>query len=40
MNFLIEKLLPNDWAAVQSIYQEGLATGNATFETDAPEWED
>jgi phosphinothricin acetyltransferase len=40
MNFLIEKLLPNDWAVVQSIYQEGLATGNATFETDAPEWED
>jgi phosphinothricin acetyltransferase len=28
-----------DWPAVQAIYCEGLATGNATFETQAPEWE-
>jgi L-amino acid N-acyltransferase YncA len=40
MNFSVETMKPKDWAAVQSIYQEGLATGNATFETDIPEWED
>ncbi|HZU22174.1 MAG TPA: GNAT family N-acetyltransferase, partial [Terriglobales bacterium] len=29
----------DDWPAVRSIYLEGIATGNATFETAAPEWE-
>ena len=28
-----------DWGAVREIYLEGIATGNATFETAAPEWE-
>ena len=28
-----------DWDAVRSIYLEGIATGNATFETGAPDWE-
>jgi phosphinothricin acetyltransferase len=28
-----------DWPAVRSIYLEGIATGHATFETDAPSWE-
>ena len=32
-------MLPSDWDAVQAIYQEGIATGDATFETDAPPWE-
>jgi phosphinothricin acetyltransferase len=35
------KILPltaNDWEAVRSIYAEGIATGNATFETTAPDW--
>jgi len=32
-------MTPEDWEAVQAIYREGIATGNATFETDAPEWE-
>ena len=27
-----------DWSAVRAIYLEGIATGNATFETDVPEW--
>ena len=27
-----------DWPAVRAIYEEGIATGNATFETVAPEW--
>jgi L-amino acid N-acyltransferase YncA len=28
-----------DWEAVRRIYAEGIATGNATFETTIPEWE-
>lgn len=27
-----------DWAAVESIYREGIATGNATFENEPPTW--
>ena len=27
-----------DWLTVRRIYAEGIATGNATFETDAPDW--
>ena len=27
-----------DWPAVQRIYREGIATGQATFETEAPDW--
>lgn len=30
---------PDDWPAVRAIYLEGIATGNATFETEAPPWE-
>lgn len=28
-----------DWESVRAIYLEGLATGDATFETDAPAWD-
>jgi L-amino acid N-acyltransferase YncA/DNA-binding transcriptional ArsR family regulator len=35
----IEPLRPNDWPAVAAIYAEGIATGNATFETAPPSWE-
>lgn len=35
----IEPLAPADWPAVRAIYLEGIATGNATFELSAPEWE-
>jgi L-amino acid N-acyltransferase YncA len=37
---LIEAMQPNDWPAVRSIYLEGIATNHATFETEAPSWED
>jgi len=30
---------PIDWPAVQRIYAEGISTGNATFETEPPDWE-
>jgi phosphinothricin acetyltransferase len=35
----IEPMTAEDWAAVRAIYLEGIATGNATFEKAAPEWE-
>jgi L-amino acid N-acyltransferase YncA len=28
-----------DWPAVQRIYREGIATGHATFESEAPDWD-
>jgi L-amino acid N-acyltransferase YncA len=34
----IRPLVPLDWPSVRAIYLEGIATGNATFETEAPEW--
>jgi L-amino acid N-acyltransferase YncA len=36
---LIEPLTPADWPAVRSIYLEGIATGDATFEKTAPDWD-
>lgn len=35
----IGSMLPEDWPAVRLIYAEGIATGNATFETEPPDWE-
>lgn len=35
----IRTMLPSDWTAVRRIYQQGIATGHATFETEAPSWE-
>jgi phosphinothricin acetyltransferase len=35
----IVPLRPSDWASVRRIFLEGIATGHATFETDAPDWE-
>jgi L-amino acid N-acyltransferase YncA len=35
----IKPLLPEHWPQVKAIYESGIATGNATFETTAPEWE-
>jgi len=39
MEYVIDKMLPDDWEQVCRIYQEGIATGHATFETEAPDWE-
>lgn len=35
----IDALTAADWPAVRAVYEEGIATGNATFETEAPSWE-
>jgi phosphinothricin acetyltransferase len=37
---LIRQLKREHWLAVQAIYEQGIAGGNATFETEAPSWED
>jgi phosphinothricin acetyltransferase len=34
-----EPMRPEDWEAVRAIYLEGIASGDATFETEAPTWE-
>jgi len=39
MNFLLDALRPSDWEQVRSIYLEGIASRNATFEAAAPTWE-
>jgi L-amino acid N-acyltransferase YncA len=31
---------PMDWPAVRAIYEEGIATGQATFQVHAPTWEE
>jgi L-amino acid N-acyltransferase YncA len=33
-------MMPQLWPAVREIYRQGIATGNATFETELPDWED
>jgi phosphinothricin acetyltransferase len=38
-SFIIEAMGRGDWDAVVRIYQQGIATGEATFETEAPSWE-
>ena len=38
-NCIVETMGPEDWEAVKQIYEEGIATRNATVETDAPAWE-
>ena len=37
---VIDPLRRSDWPAVKAIYEEGIATGRATFETEAPTWEE
>jgi len=36
----IRPLVESDYPGVKAIYEEGIATGHATFETSAPEWEE
>jgi phosphinothricin acetyltransferase len=39
MDYSIIPMPPELWPAVREIYREGMAAGNATFETELPEWE-
>lgn len=35
----IEPMTADDWPAVRRIYAEGIATGDATLEREAPDWD-
>lgn len=39
MDFIIDNMRDEDWDEVASIYREGIATGDATFETEVPDWQ-
>lgn len=39
VNVTVGAMRAEDWDPVRAIYLEGIATGDATFETDAPDWE-
>ena len=39
MTVRIEAMAADDWAAVRRIYAEGIATGDATLEREAPDWD-
>jgi phosphinothricin acetyltransferase len=39
MEYAIIPMPPELWPAVREIYREGIATGNATFETELPDWD-
>jgi L-amino acid N-acyltransferase YncA len=36
----VRELRQEDWPAVKAIFEQGIAGGDATFETEAPTWED
>src|SRR5579884_1296810 len=38
-SILVRAMTAEDWPAVRRIYMEGIATGNATFERAAPDWD-
>ena len=39
MNITVKKMKDEDWPLVKNIYQEAIDTGNATFETEVPSWQ-
>jgi L-amino acid N-acyltransferase YncA len=36
---VVEPMRPGDWPAAREIYEQGIAGGNATFESYAPSWD-
>ena len=39
MSIRIDPMTPADWPAVRRIYAEGITTGDATLEREAPDWD-
>jgi len=37
--YALDAMRDTDWAKVRAIYVEGIDTGNATFEIEAPDWD-
>lgn len=40
MDVEIAEMHPRDWERVRSIYEQGIASGQATFELEAPTWDE
>ncbi|MBM7622525.1 GNAT family N-acetyltransferase [Sporohalobacter salinus] len=40
MKYIIDNMNFEDWEQVKEIYLEGIKTGNATFETEVPSWQE
>ena len=36
---MVEELTPDHWPQVAAIYQDGISSGDATYETEVPSWE-
>jgi phosphinothricin acetyltransferase len=36
----VRDLRPEDWDAVRAIFDDGIRSGDATFETESPSWEE
>lgn len=39
MDYVIKEMQKNDWDQVAEIYAQGIASGEATFESQVPSWE-
>jgi len=39
LKITIDPMKAEDWPAVKAIYQQGIDTGNATFESKVPDWQ-
>jgi phosphinothricin acetyltransferase len=39
LSYQIVNMRAEDWPAVEKIYRQGIATEDATFETECPDWE-
>jgi len=37
---IIQNVTQEHFPSIKKIYEEGIATGNATFQTESPEWEE
>lgn len=37
---VFDAIQPTDWQTVKTIYEEGIDTGNATFQHSAPDWKE
>jgi phosphinothricin acetyltransferase len=40
MEYTLDKMTAADWEEVRDIYLEGIATRNATIETESPDWDE
>ena len=39
MEVIFRPMIETDWSQVAEIYRQGINTGNATFETEIPDWD-